>query len=118
MGEILVRGEIRFAGKPQLPPGVRATVQLRETSMADAPSRLVAEQVLKDITSKAHAGEPIPFEISGDPPDQRQSYSIEVLVDADSDGRPGRGDFINVQSYPVLTFGNPNTVTVEVKEIT
>lgn len=118
MAEILVRGEIRFAGNPHLPEGAGAIVQLRETSMADAPSRLVAEQVLKDITSRANAGELIPFEISAEPPDQRQSYSIEVLVDVDGDGRPSRGDFINVQSYPVLSFGYPNTVTVEVKEIT
>jgi uncharacterized lipoprotein YbaY len=117
LGEILVRGAIRFASKPQLPPGVQAIVQLRETSVADAPSRLVAEQVLKDITSRANAGELIPFEISGEPPDQRQSFSIEVLVDVDSDGKPSPGDFINVQSYPVLSFGYPNTVTVEVKEI-
>jgi uncharacterized lipoprotein YbaY len=118
VGEFLVRGEIRFASRPHLPPGARANVQLRETSMADAPSRLIAEQVLKDIASRANAGELIPFEISGEPPDQRQSYSIEVLVDVDGDGKPSRGDFINVQSYPVLSFGYPNTVTVEVKEIT
>lgn len=117
MGEILVRGEIRFASQPHLTPGVQAIVQLRETSMADAPSRLVAEQVLKDITSRANAGELIPFEISGEPADQRQSYSLEVLVDVDGDGKPSRGDFINVQNYPVLTFGSPNSVTVEVKEI-
>ena len=118
MGKPLVTGEIHFAQKPQLPSDAKAYVRLLDTSMADAPSRLVAETVLKDISQQANLGNPIPFALDGDPPDERRSYTISVLVDLDGDGKVSPGDFINTQSYPVLTFGYPNKVSVQVKQIT
>ena len=117
MGEPLVSGEIHFAQKPQLPSDAKAHVRLLDTSMADAPSRLVAETVLKDISQQANLGNPIPFVLNGDPPHERGSYTISVLVDLDGDGKASPGDFINTQSYPVLTFGYPNNVSVQVKQI-
>lgn len=118
MGKPLVSGEIHFAQKPQLPSDAKAYVRLLETSMADAPSRLVAEVVLQDISQEANLGNPIPFALNGDLQDERGSYTISVLVDLDDDGRASPGDFINMQSYPVLTFGYPSEVSVQVRQIT
>jgi uncharacterized lipoprotein YbaY len=117
MGKPLVSGEIVFAERPQLPPEATAYVQLLDTSAADAPSSKVAEQVLKNIAEKANQGEAIPFAIEGTIEGERVSYTISVHVDLDGDGRISQGDFINMQSYPVLTFGFPNHVSVEVRRI-
>jgi hypothetical protein len=40
-----------------------------------------------------------------------------VLVDLDGDGKISKGDYISMQSYPVLTFGSPSEVTIEVKQV-
>lgn len=117
MGKPLVSGEIVFAERPELPPDATAYVHLLDTSEADAPSRKVGEQVLKNIAKKANQGEAIPFAIDGKIESERASYTISVLVDLDGDGKISQGDFINMQSYPVLTFGFPDRVSVEVQRI-
>jgi uncharacterized lipoprotein YbaY len=118
MDKPLVSGEIQFDQPPHLPSGVKAYVRLLDVSMADAPSRLIAEQVLTDISQKANSGQSIPFVLYGTLPDERGSYTISVLVDLDGDGKISRGDFITMQSYPVLTFGYPSHVSVQVKKVT
>jgi len=117
MGKPLVSGEIVFAERPELPPDATAYVRLLDTSAADAPSSKIAEQVLKNIAKKANQGEAIPFAINGKIESERASYTLSVLVDLDGDGEISQGDFINMQSYPVLTFGFPNRVSIEVRQI-
>jgi uncharacterized lipoprotein YbaY len=117
MAKPLVSGDIRFTQLPRLPPSAKAYVRLLDTSMADAPARLVAETVLEGISDEATRGNPIPFAIYGDLESERASYSVSVLVDVDGDGKTSPGDFINMQSYPVLTYGYPAYVSVEVREV-
>jgi uncharacterized lipoprotein YbaY len=117
MTNSLINGDIRFAERPSLPDGTKIYVRLLDTSMADAPAKVIAEQVLTDISEKANSGEPVAFTIDGKIENQQSSYSISVLVDVDGDGKRSKGDFINMQSYPVLTFGNPSQVSILVKPI-
>ncbi len=118
MDEFRVSGEILFARKPALPGDTKVYVRLLDTSSADAPAQLIAEKVLTGMWQKANAGEPIPFSLTAAKGDERSSYTIAVLVDVDADGKTSRGDFISMQSYPVHTFGNPDWVSVLVKEVT
>ncbi len=118
MSKPLVSGEIQFDQPSHLPSDAKAYVHLSDVSAADAPSRMIAEQVLTDISQKANSGQSIPFVLYGTPPDERGSYAISVLVDLDGDGKISTGDFISMQSYPVLTFGYPNRVSVQVKKVT
>ena len=115
MIELLVSGEIVFEQPAYLSPRAIAYVRLLDTSLADAPMRLIAEQVLRNIASQANAGQPLPFVLYGSPPNMRTHYSISVLIDLNEDGRISQGDWITTQSYPVLTFGYPNHITVHVK---
>ena len=117
MGKPLVTGEIVFDERPELPPGAKAYVRLLDTSAEDAPSSTIAEQTLTGIAKKANQGEALPFVLNGKIDDQRASYTISVHVDVGGDGAISPGDYINMQSYPVLTFGYPNHVSVEVKRI-
>lgn len=88
-------------------------MRLLNTSLADAGSAAVAEQVIDHISK----GENVAFVLQPNSIDERDSYTVSVLVDLDGDGKVSKGDYISMQSYPVLTYGHPNEVTVEVKKV-
>ena len=113
MSKPLVKGEIKFAGKPTLPASAKVYVRLLNTSLADAPSAVVAEQVI----DRPSNNEKIAFRLEPDSIDERDTYTVSVLVDLDGDGKISKGDYISMQSYPVLTFGSPSEVTIEVKQV-
>jgi len=113
----LVSGELTFAQPPQLPSTAVAYVHLLDTTLADAPSITVAEQVIRDIAQTANQGKAIPFALFGESPDPHASYNVSVHIDLDSDGTLSPGDYLTVQSYPVLTFGYPDRMTVQVKQV-
>jgi uncharacterized lipoprotein YbaY len=117
MEKALVRGEIRFAELPDLPTSARAYVRLLDTSLADAASRVVAEKVLDDIADAVNSGKTIEFELNAQNLEERNSYTVNVLVDVDGDGKISRGDYLSMQSYPVLTHGYPHELSVQVKRV-
>jgi uncharacterized lipoprotein YbaY len=112
-----VSGEILFEEAGGSFSGATVYVLLEDTSLADAPARVVAEEILRDVSHTAGSSTRLPFALSGVIPDERSRYSVRVHVDVDGDGQVSRGDFITMESYPVLTFGNPDQVTVKVKEL-
>jgi uncharacterized lipoprotein YbaY len=112
----IVRGEILFGTPVELPPGSNVYVRLEDVSMIDTYSKVVSEQSITGINHEVDTSTKLNFEIQGMTYDDH-SYSIRVHVDIDGDGNMSKGDFINMQSYPVLTHGHPNFVSVIVKEI-
>lgn len=117
MSKSVVKGEITFAGKPELPASAKMYVRLRNTSLADAASMVVAEQVIEHVARFLSKGEKVAFVLEPGSVDERASYIVSVWVDVDGDGKISKGDYISMQSYPVLTYGYPNEVTIEVKEV-
>jgi uncharacterized lipoprotein YbaY len=88
-------------------------VRVRDVGLADGPSVCVAEQRVQ-VPAGA---EGFAFDLRVDGHDSRGAYALSVHVDVDDDGEAGVGDFINVQSYPVLTDANVETMTVEARRI-
>ena len=117
MSKPVVKGEIVFATKPDLPASAKAYVRLLDTSLADAPSPVVAEQVIEHVARSLSKGEKVAFVLEPNSIDERDTYYVSVLVDLDGDGKISKGDYISMQSYPVLTFGHPSEVTIEVKKV-
>jgi uncharacterized lipoprotein YbaY len=113
----LVSGEVMVEGARGL-SGARVRVALEDVSRADAPATIIAEELMRDVTYDPTQGRPLPFRLDGEIPDERASYVVRVHVDVDGDGEISQGDFISMESYPVLTHGNPDRVTVRVHEIT
>jgi uncharacterized lipoprotein YbaY len=113
----IVKGEIKIAGKPDLPASAKTYVRLLNTSLADAPSAVVAEQVIDDIAGFLRRDEKVTFRLEASSINERDSYTVSVLVDIDGDGAISKGDYISMQSYPVLTYGHPSEVTIEAKLI-
>jgi uncharacterized lipoprotein YbaY len=118
MRDAVVTGEIVFPRPP--PPLGAATVYVRllDTSLADAPARILAEEVLTGLGDQAASGGTLPFTLHGQVADPTSRLTVSVHVDLDGDGVISRGDYINRASIPVLTHNHPRQVRVPVQEVT
>lgn len=98
-----VRGTITYRERIALTPDAVVTVQLRDTSLADAASVLIAEQI---ISSPGQV--PIDFDLRyvSDEIDDRNVYSVSATI-TEGDGRMA---FTNDTAYDVITRGNPRRV--------
>ena len=117
MRKFRIAGEIKFAGRANLPPQATAYIRLLDTSLEDAPAETIVEEVLEDIARKVNENQAVKFILEGEIEDERGTYTVSAHIDADGNGRMTSGDFISMQSYPVLTHGNPDRVVVLVKPI-
>ena len=101
-----VTGSVTYGNTAALPAGAALTVELRDVSKADAPSDLIARQVIPD---------------PGPPPtdfrldyrraaiDPRNTYSVSAWVETAA----GKLLFINDTAYLVLTYGHPARADLE-----
>ena len=98
-----VRGTITYRERIALTPDAVVTVQLRDTSYADAAAVLIAEETISDPGQV-----PISFDLRyvSDEIDDRNTYSISAII-TEGDGRMA---FINDTAYDVITRGNPRRV--------
>ncbi len=101
-----VTGNVVYRERMALPEDAVVTVQLQDVSLADAPAKVLDEQVIKNPGQV-----PIPYEVQYDESeiDERHTYTIYARIE---DGQ-GNLMFTTTQSHPVITRGNP-TENVEV----
>jgi putative lipoprotein len=95
----------------------RIVIELEDISRADAPSQVVArQQFVPDVLP---SGELIPFtlEVPAGALDPRHIYSVRVHVDVNGSGTLDFGDYITMQSYPVLTRGYGDEVRVVARQV-
>ena len=100
-----VTGSVTYRERIALTPDATVHVQLRDTSYQDAPSMLIAEQVIHNPGQV-----PINFKIDYNREDlePRNTYSISARIT----GPDGRLLFINDTAYDVITGGNPSNVDI------
>lgn len=113
----LVKGKITF--EEVAPPFTGATmyVRLENITAADTASEVVADYVERGVTFDPKTSSVLSFAIACNPPDPRDSYAVRVHIDVDGDGEVSKGDFVSMQSYPVITFGHPTEVSILVREV-
>lgn len=117
----LILGQVVFDGDTPDVDRVLLTVRLEDVSLAGMRTTIVAvHQREVDLAED----DSLRFEIlpAADSPviNPRSSYAVTAHVSLHPDEQPEdimQGDYLTVQSYPVLTQGNPSIVTVEVKLI-
>ena len=114
---ILVIGQILFSEELSSFSGATGNVYLEDVSSLDAPSKIVAKQVIPDISHEMGTENRVEFALKGEIADIRASYSIRVHLSLHGDEQIHCGDYITMESYPVLTFGYPNQVSVRVQEV-
>lgn len=113
----IVSGTIAFADNTPGFTGGTMYVRLIKTMMADEPSEIVSEYVRPNISYDPKFTDALYFELKYERVDPSVRYSVSVHIDRDMDGKISKGDFITMQSYPVLTFGYPSKVSVLVKQV-
>jgi uncharacterized lipoprotein YbaY len=113
----LVQGEILLWEAERCFTGATVHVRLEDVSYADAPSRVVAQQVIPDVSHESGTKHTLRFALYGDVPDEKGSYIVTVHVDLCGQGRVTRGDYLSVESYPVLTHGWPNQISIRLREV-
>jgi uncharacterized lipoprotein YbaY len=111
--ERTVRVSIQFdAGLPSSAAGTQLYVRLLDVTTADVPARVVSENV-----SHLVAGSPMSFELPAPGIDERGRYVVSCHADLDGDGVVSQGDYITMQSYPVLTLGYPDRAEILLKRV-
>lgn len=100
---------------PVTPVSVR--VEVEDISRADMPSEVVGQQSIR--TGLVRGGEEIPFEITipAGLINAQRFYSVRVHIAMSDSGEIERGDYISMQSYPVLTRGHGDRVSVVVRRV-
>jgi putative lipoprotein len=104
----LVTGTVTYRERIALPPTAVVTVRLADVSLADAPSVLVAEQVIRT------EGQQVPFEFALHYDASRilpsHTYAVQVRIE---DG--GKLLFISDTMNPVITRSAPTRVDIVVR---
>ena len=99
-------GSITYGKGAALPAGAALTVELRDVSKADAPSVLIARQVIPQPGPPPTA---FRLDYRRADIDPRNTYSISARVETAA----GKLLFINDTAYLVLTYGNPDRADLE-----
>ncbi len=113
----LVEGKIVFDQYAKSFSHGTVYIYLEDVSMADVLSKVICEDVIADVNYDATSNTTIDFGLYGKIPNYQARYAVRVHVDIDRDGKVTKGDFINMESYYVITHGNPNNVSVHVRQI-
>ena len=110
-GEILLPPEMT----PVTPVSIR--VEVEDISRADMPSEVVGQQSIS--TRQLQGGAAIPFEIAvpANAINEQRLYSVRAHIAMSDSGEIERGDYITMQSYPVLTRGYGHRVTIAVRRV-
>lgn len=83
----------------------RVVAEVRDVSLADAPSVVVGEAVR--VGAPLAPGGRLSFTIPVADVEPRRSYAVRVHVDTDGDGEVSPGDLLSTRAHPVLTGGAP-----------
>ena len=95
-----------------LPPGSSVTVEIRDTSLADAPA-IVLHRVAVDVPKTGRTMTvTVPVALAKVP----DGTTVWAHVDADRDGRVSKGDYVSVESYPV-SIASVQNLRVRVKKV-
>jgi uncharacterized lipoprotein YbaY len=115
--KLLVQGEILIEETAQSFVSATAYVRLEDVSCIDDSSRIIGQQIIQNVSHTVGTPERLEIRLYGQISDEKASYAVSVHIDVDNDGQVSRGDYISMESYPVLTFGYLNQVFVRVRRV-
>jgi eight-cysteine-cluster-containing protein len=105
----VVHGAVELTGTVPDLSNALITIGIDDVSLADAPSVRIAEITLRGVQSS-----PIDFNLSGcmNPEGFGRDYTVSVHVDLNGDRTIDAGDFITMESFPVLRDIGPSDEVV------
>ena len=106
-----VSGTVTYRERMALPPDAAVDVRLEDTSMQDAPAKLIGESVF------ATAGQqvPIPFQVSFNTADINPAHTYQLRANITVNGAKM---FASTSAYPVVTNGAPMSASIMLQKIT
>jgi len=106
----MITGTVTYMARMALPPDAAIDVRLEDVSLADAPAKLVAENIFVLGQNQV----PVPFQLPYNPAEIRPShrYSIRANITVDGDLL-----FTTTQLYPVLTSGASTDVALLLERV-
>src|SRR5687767_1376300 len=109
MGNHLVSGYIVFDPAPVDLTDARIFIRLEDTTYAGRAANVIVEHLLTNLPGTVQPDQSIPFELDGAVAEPRHRYTVtvHVVMGGASGQSVSPGDYINRESYPVLTFGYP-----------
>jgi len=113
----VVKGEIVFDDDAPAFAGATLYVTIEDVTYADNDATTIERLVKKDVAHDPNSREPLTFEIRCDVPDTNALYNVRAHIDVDGGGKISRGDYVNTQSYPVITRGHPSEVSMRVSRV-
>lgn len=96
-----ITGTVTYLQRIALPPDAVVTVQVQDVSLADAPAKVLGEQIIPTEGKQV----PIPFEVSYDPQkiEDRHRYHLFAKIEDGS----GKLLFITDTFTPIITDDYP-----------
>lgn len=104
-------GSVHFMAPAE--PGAVLHIRLEDVTHTDGVAEIVAEQV-HTLEAPLQEGAEMAFSLAVPVLDPRHRYGVRVHVDTTGSGNVTEGDLVSTQAYPVLTFGQPDHVRVDV----
>lgn len=116
MSNTKVYGQINFPEGAEF-TGATVFIHLIDSGMLDTSASVLAEQAIRNFSFRP-GDPPLNFELTLDKePDKRGLLGVTVHISMTGKDDVEMGDYMTMQSYPVLTQGYPDAVTVEVKRV-
>jgi putative lipoprotein len=111
---VKVRGSVELPANAPRGRARRLLVEVRDQSVADAPSRLVAKKEIKNV--RLDPGKLIPFELEIPDVDGALELAFRVHVDRNGSGVVEPGDLLTTRHCPVPAdpVETPASVPVQV----
>lgn len=93
----------------------RIFVEVRDVSIADAPSVTVASTELRNVS--VGPGGLLNFELAVPEQDPGRSLSVRVHASRDGEASTERGDLVSTSSHPVATTGPIAAIRIPVRVV-
>lgn len=112
-----VRGTVVLPDDAPSTVSAELVVRVEDVSRADAPSIVVGETRLADVSLEPGGILPFEVEVAADLVDPGHSYAISAHLDLSRSGTVQVGDYITTETHPVLTYGYGDEATVAVRRV-
>ncbi|WP_158599225.1 YbaY family lipoprotein [Methanohalophilus sp. RSK] len=112
-----IDGVVTFDSLEEPFSNVTVSITIEDVSLADAPSTVIGQTTLENVSRNNITDSDIPFEISYGTLQENHIYSLSAHVDVDGDGAISPGDYLSTQRVDVPYSGVESVVEVPVELI-
>ena len=114
---MVIEGGVHFVNVSSSIPHATVYVQLVDVTLADAPSKVISEEIINDVSIDMENLLDLSFSIRAPSLDECAMYTLMVHVDVSGSGEITLGDYITMESYPVSPTESFSHMQVQVRQV-